>query len=350
MRKTLVSLVFLTISLTLAFGQSIQPIEAIKIAPEAKVLDPPKSFCFSEQEIFLFPDTQAGKIKVLEKNGNLLKCLDEFDCNESFIEPRYCFYSQDGSRVGVLDYELRKGFIFKRERTGFRQIKTFECEKFGYDIKFAGDGIQTIVSGYITDNQDRPFDLYSINSENGQIDYLLASPDKYGLPTHEAYVKEYFRKQTLPAIGIKGFFDVQGDDLFYIWEGNFRIIKFNLRSKTITKVFGQETRYYVKPDGARLSESYKKGDFQTTWKLQESFSYVTNIFVTASNVYVLYEPLKKNNNDGSTFRIQTYTIDGNFIKEQLISGNPGRQMSFDKTSNELYALTDDAILKYKISR
>lgn len=352
MRKTLVSLVFLTIGFTLAFGQSIQWIETLKIAPEAKVLGPPSSFCISEGNTFLIPDTQARKIKVFEKNGNLLRCINEFDGgSEPFIQPRYCFYTQDGSKVGVLDYGLKKGFIFTRENgVEFKRRKIFECKKFGYDVKFAGDGIQTIISGYITDSQDRPFDLYGINSETGQIDFLLASPDKYGLPTNEAYVEEYYRKQTLPAIGIKGFFDIREDDLFYIWEGNLRVIRYSLRSKTITQVFGYDKPPYKKPDSTRLSESYIKGDFQTTWKLQESFSYVRNIFVTAQNVFVVYETGKKNESDVSTFRLQIYSIEGNFIKDIVIPGNPGRQMSFDKTSNELYALTDGAILKYKISR
>lgn len=358
MRKTLVSLVFLLLIFAVAFGQHIQLIEAIKVPPEAKLLGLPTSFCVSEGDTFLIPD--AGKIKVFEKNGNLLKCLKEFDGgNGAFVEPRYCFYSQDGSRGGVLDYGMRKGFIFKKNgAVGFEPIKIFDCKKFGYDIKFVGDGIQAIISGYITDKEGNPFDLYSINIDTGQIDYLFPSHKKYGLPSQEAYVEEYFRKQTLPAIGIKGFFDIQGDDLFYVWEGALRVTKINLCTKSITQVFGHETFPYTKPDGTRLSESYIKGDFPTTWKLQEKFSFVRNIFVTANNVYVIYETCKKDGRDVSTFRLQIYTLDGEFLKDLLIPNNPGRRMSFDKTSNELYVLTNGvgvgkgefAILKYKISR
>jgi hypothetical protein len=360
--RTLVSLgflfVFLVLGFTGAFGQitHIQCVETLKIAPETKVLDLPSSFCVSEGGTFLIPD--AGKIKVFEKNGNLLKCLKEFEGgNGAFVEPRYCFYSKDGSKVGVLDYGVRKGFIFNRDGVvDFKPIKTFDCKKFGYDIKFAGDGIQTIVSGYITSKEGSPFDLYSINIETGQIDYLLPSHEKYGMKTNEGYVEEYFKKQTLPAIGIKGFFDIQGDDLFYVWEGALRIIKLDLRSKEITRSFGKETSYYNKPEGFRLSEPYIKGEFQATWKLQETFSYVRNIFATSNNVFVVYETGKKNESDVSTFRMQIYTINGNFIKDILIPNNPGRQMSFDKASNELYAITkstgngDLAILKYKITR
>lgn len=362
--RTLVSLgflfVFLVLGFTGAFGQiaHIQCVETLKIAPETKVLDLPSSFCVSEGGTFLIPD--AGKIKVFEKNGNLLKCLKEFEgSNGAFVEPRYCFYSKDGSKVGVLDYGVRKGFIFNRDgAVDFKPIKTFDCKKFGYDIKFAGDGIQTIVSGYITDKEGTPFDLYSINIETGQIDYLLPSHLKYGLKIHKEYVEEYFKKQTLPAIGIKGFFDVQGDDLFYIWEGDLRIIISNLCTKSIKKVFGYKTPHYTKPDGSRLSESYIKGEFQTTWKLQETFSYVRNIFVTSNNVFVVYETGKNNESDVSTFRLQIYTLEGEFLKDILIPGNPSRQMCLDKESNELYALTNGpgvgkgelAILRYRISR
>jgi len=359
-RKTLVSLVFLVFGFTAAYGQGIQWIEAIKVPPEAKLLGPPTSFCVSEGDTFLIPI--AGKIKVLEKNGNLLKCLKEFDGgNGAFVEPRYCFYSKDG-KVGVLDYGARKGFIFNRNGVDdFKPIKTFNCRYFGYDIKFAGDGIQAIVSGYITDSDGNPFDLYSINinSESGEInEYLLPSHLKYGLKTHEEYVEEYFKKQTLPAIGIKGFFDVQGDDLFYVWEGGLRVIKVSLCNKSITKVFGHETSHYTKPDGSRLSEPYIKGEFPTTWKLQESFSYVRNIFATSQNVFVVYETGKKTDSDVSTFRLQMYTLDGEFLKDLLIPGNPGRQMCFDKENNELFAFTKStvdgkdelAISRYRIPR
>lgn len=355
-RKTLVSLVFLVFGFTVAFGQNIQWIEAIKVPPEAKLLGPPTSFCVSEGDTFLMP--VAGKIKVLEKKGNFLKYLKEFDGgNGAFIEPRYCFNSKDG-KVGVLDYGVRKGFIFNRNGVDdFRPIKTFECKKFGYDIKFTDDGIQTIVSGYITDKEGNPFDLYSINIETGQIDYLLPSPEKHGL-SPEVYMDEYYGKQTLPAIGIKGFFDVQGDDLFYAWEGALRVVKVSLCTKSITQVFGHETSHYTKPDGSRLSEPYIKGEFPTTWKLQESFSYVRNIFATSQNVFVVYETGKKTESDISTFRLQVYTLDGEFIKDLLIPGNPGRQMCFDKENNELFAFTKStvdgkdelAISRYRIPR
>jgi hypothetical protein len=355
-RKTLVSLVFLLLIFAVAFGQSIQWIETIKVPPEAKLFGPPISFCVSERDGFLL--LNDGKIKVLEKNGNLLNCLKDFDGgNGAFIEPRYCFYSKDGSKVGVLDYRAKKGFIFNRDGViDFKPIKAFDCKNFGYDIKFAGDGIQTIVSGYITDKEGNPFDLYSINIETGQINYLLSSPEKHGL-SPEVYMDEYYKKQTIPAIGIKGFFDIQEDDLFYIWEGDLRIIKLNLCTKSITQVFGHATPHYTKPDGSRLSEPYIKGEFQTTWKfLLERFSYVRNIFATANNVYVVYETGNNDERAVSTFRMQIYTLDGEFIDDLLIPDNPGRQMSFDKASNDLYALKNGAskgelaIVKYKISR
>lgn len=366
MRKTLFSITcvfgFFVIYLHGVYRQPIQLSERIKVAPEVKLLAPPSSFCVTKDGLVLIPD-RSGKVKVLKKAGNLLKLAEEFgNGKESFTEPRYCFYNQDGSNVGILDYGVRKVYIFNKTGKGqdqleFKLLNSFFYNKNKdiYDIKFSGDSSQCIISGYVTDNDKRPFDLYGINIKTGQIDYLLFSPDKYGMPTYEAYVDAYFRKQTLPAIGTKGFFDAQGEDLFYIWEGNLRIIKFNLRSKTITQIFGQETSHYVKPDGSRLSEPYIKGDFKTTWELQKSYSYVRNIFATSNHVFVVYETGEKNENNSP--RMQIYTIKGDFIKDRLIPGNPGRLMSFDKSSDELYVFTDGignangevTILKYKIS-
>jgi len=364
LRKTLVSLVrvfvFLVLGLNGILGQSVQWVEAIKVDPASKFEITPRSFCVTEDKFFLFPDTQAGTIRIFGKEENFLKFLRAFGPgNEAFFQPVYCFYSHSEGKLGVIDYGSRKGFIFKRDGVvGFEPIKTFECRNFGYDIKFAGDGKQIIMSGYVTDKENRPFDLYSIDIETGRIEYLLPSHEKFGLKTHEAYAEEYFIKQTLPAIGIKAFIDIQGDDLFFVWEGALRIIKLNIRSKEIARVFGQETPYYNKPIGSRFNIFYKNMDFHSILKEQKTFAYVRNIFATSRLVYVVYETGKKNEGDVSTFRLQTYTAEGVFLTDVPIPGTCGRQMWFDKESYELYAFTDGAgtgkgefaILKYKINR
>ena len=365
MRKTLATLGFLFVFLFLnsngIFGEEIQLSETIKVDPDANLQVNPRSFCVTEDKAFIFPD-QDGTIKVFGKNENSLKFIKasgpKFD-DDIFIRPMYCFYySRNEAQLGVFDYGVRKVFIFNRLRKAeFESVKVIDCPKLGYDMEFAGDGEQLVISGYLTDKKNNPFDLYSINIRTGKISYLLPSYQKYNQKNVEDYKIEYYRKQTLPAIGIKAFIDIQGDDVFFAWEGALRVIKLNLLSKETT-VFGHETPHYTKPDGSRLSDSYVSGDFQTTWKERETMGYIRNIFATPRNVFLVYETGKSNKSNVSTFRLQKYSPEGNFLADVSIPGNPGPQMWFDKESYELYALSaqsernngEFAILKYKIKR
>jgi energy-coupling factor transporter ATP-binding protein EcfA2 len=345
------------------FGRDIKPSEKINVDPSANFRVIPRSFCVTEDKLFLIPDYQAGTVKILSKEGDQLKFIKALGRRgvgkETFTQPMYALYSKEEGKVGILDYGVRELFIFDRfGKVDFRPIRTVKCPGFGYDMKFSGDGEQLVISGYIRDKENKPYDLYSINIKTGEIDYLLPSPQKYNLKTFEDYFLEYKQKQTMPSIGTKAFIDINGDDVFFVWEGLLRIIKFDLKSKKTENVFGHKTRNYTKPDGTELSDSYKKGEFGKTWEIQKKFSYIRNIFATPRHVFLVYETGINNENIASSYRLQTYTTDGNFLSDVRISGNPGKAMWLDKENYELYALSEGSesgngvftILKYKINR
>ena len=258
------------------FGQTIQLIEAIKVDKPEKFRGVPISQCIIEGKYFLFTDSQSVTIPVFEKdNGSLIfkKELGPGFGKEHFAGPLYCFYNQFLGRLGVFDNGQRRILIFDRnakndrkdeEEIDFIFLKSVPCPRGGDDFDFDLKGNHVIVSGFRVDESGNPFDLYSINigSEHLHYHYLLSSPEKYKLKTTENYRSEYREKQTLPAIGIKGFFDIQGDDLFFVWEGALRIIKIGLRSKKI-KTYEYENVHYSKPDGERLSKLYKNGHSHT---------------------------------------------------------------------------------------
>ena len=357
MPKSLVSLglsiIFLLGAVNSTFGQTIRLSETIKVDATANFQVTPRSFCVTEDEIFLFPDYEGSTIKIFSKKENSLKLINElgpkFEEKIAFSRPMYCFYSLKEGKLGVIDYGSREIFIFgRRVKDYFELIKIVDCPRLGYDMEFAGDGDQLIVSGYTVDKANNPFDLYGINIISGQINYLLPSYEKYNLKTTKDWILEYRQKQTLPAIGIKAFIDIQGDYLFFIWEGSLKVIKFNLDLNRIQSTFGHETLHYNRPLGAKLSDSFKKGDSKTWKKLKREgpYSYIRNTFATSKHVFLIYET------SGNIFRLQTYTPEGDYISDILIPHNPGRQMWMDKEDYELYAFAgqegSNTILKYKI--
>lgn len=108
--------------------------------------------------------------------------------------------------------------------------------------------------------------------------------------------------------------------------------------------------------GARPEKT--RGDFKTMEKEKKTMAYVRNIFVTSRHVFLVYETPKSNTSNASTFRVQKYTPEGNFVGDFLIPGNPGLSMWLDEESYELYAFSKQSnsdegeftILKYKIKR
>jgi len=362
MPKSLVSLgltvIFLLLSPTGAFGQTIELSETIRVDPAAKFKATPRSFCITEDNLFLLLDNQSATINLFEKKGNSLKFIKAIGPRfgeEEFVQPFYCFYSQDEGKLGVIDYGARKVFIFdRRGKVYYELIKSIDCPRLGYDMEFSGDGEQVVISGYIIDKSNT-FDLYSRHIRTGQISYLLPSHQKYNLKTNNDFLIEFKKKQRLPAIGIKAYIDIlpNGDDLFFVWEGALRVIKINLRSKGTT-VFGYKSSNSTKANEAdefKLADSYAKGDYETTLKERKKRAYARNIFATSRHVFLVYETAKGNQSRASKFRMQIYSLDGKYEGDTIIPGTPGRQMWFDKENYELYAFSEKEIVifKYKIN-
>ncbi len=377
LKKSLVSLVFVFTVLFLSpnwtAGQSIQLIEktAVDSVPELKMdyKEFPRAFCVTEDGIFLVPNPASGLVNAFGKDGKSLKLVGsfgrkgvgrsgKFEKEAVFGFPQYCFYNRNNGKLVIFDdAKPRHILIFdKLGMVNFELSETIPFDRSGYDMEFTGDLDQVVViSGFIKDEDGNPFDLYSRNLQTGQINYLLSSHEKYGLKTLEEYDENYRENQTIPAIGIRGFIDIEGDSLFFVWEGALRIIKINLLSKE-RMVFNQlpkpeEIPDYIKPDGDMLADSYKNEDFEKTWKDQETMSYVRNIFATPRHVFLIYETVRSNKNDSSRFRVQTYSPEGNFLSDVSIPGKPdGGQMWFDKENYELYLFSKNANDEFSISQ
>ncbi|MCK4766108.1 MAG: hypothetical protein KAW12_28170 [Candidatus Aminicenantes bacterium] len=394
--KTLASLVIL-LTFTLVIPSEVVGQDAkIKVSgPEKIEVDPEANFlvtkvfwpfCLTEDKLFVIPDPEARTVKIFEKvfegNKNYLKLVtalgrDGFDETKKFNEPRYCFYVPHKGNykgtLGVFDYSTnhseRKAFIFARTgKVEFTPIKTVNCPRFAYDMEFSGDGRQLIVSGYTTDENNQPFDLYSINIEDGKTSYLLASHEKYGLKNFDEYVSVYRQEQILPGMGIKAYIDIAGDHLYFAWECSPRITALKLcptGQREEKRVFKDEddinrkVSNFVelgKEDRIKMGTDYRKRTFSAVLRKQKKQAYVRNLFATSKYVFLVYEKAKSNQNAGSEkFRLLTYTPEGKLLCDVPMAGSPGKQMWLDEQSLELYAFSDTSgnngklsILKYKV--
>ncbi len=341
-------------------GSNIKLLEEIKIPPGPESLKKSISFCVIDDELFIIPDYGAGNIKVYERGGErssleMVKIIGKKGYGpDGLAKPMFCFYNNDEYRLGVMDSGLRKILIFDRSgRTEFKRWeKEIYCSTLGYDIQLSGDRL--FISGY-KPNQTEVYDFYYIDLRDDQTVFLLPSYYKYGLRSFEDYENQYRNKPDIRGIGINGWFDIEGDGAYFIWEGDLKVVKINTETGEIINSFGKKTEYYIKPEvSENLLEGYNKGKIDIIERERARMSFVTNIFAGSNYILVIYNTPKR---EGlSNYRIQFYTLSGNFIDERPIPGQPGQNMWFDKERNILYSLcnqnSDDQgnyyLIKYEI--
>jgi hypothetical protein len=335
---------------------TISMVETIVIAPDAGFRKTPKSFCVTDDNLFLFPDEETRKIIILSKEKNMLKLITNLGRNgvgkECFKKPKNCIY--DEGKFMTFDYDEGNVYVFDRQsKVDFAPQGDFSCPQQGDDIALTRDGNQMIISGYIAKDRS-PYDLYGIDIRTREITYLLPSHEKYELKDTEAYFNDYDRKQTIPSIGFVGYIDIAGDDLYLVWEGKLRIVNLNLETKK-KSFFGIVTQNYNKPDGQWLVKAKEMG-LKKWAEEKKKFSYIRNIFATPRRVFLIYEKGIKKSGRIPGFMMQIYTRSGDFLDEIPIPGHPGRQMWFDKCKSCLYALSQErnindgtfTLLKYQI--
>ena len=369
MRRTLAALAILIFSFTFlclypneVYGFEVKFDKGIEFEEGAEAEINFRAFCVAEDGLFLIPDYQAGTIKTFDQDEMVskLKFARKFGIkgfgSDEFDKPAYCFYDSKYGKFGISDIGIgtKKVFIYDRIKgTDFKMVNKIpgaDC----FDMRLSGDGKQLIVSGYVRDKDQKSYELYTINLENPkQKNFLLPSYQKYHLANDEEYQIEYFGKRTLPAIGIKAFIDVYGDDVYFVWEGKLKIIRINLKTKE-KFVFGHPTPSYIEPFAskelvtARLNEEYTK-----TRAERRKMSFVRDIFATSRYIFVVCKGPGQGN-----FWMQAYTPDGKYLDDMEIPNNhPYREMWLDKDIHEniftLYSLSrtesnKPQILIYKV--
>jgi len=333
--------------------------QKIRFLPQSELPPKPRTFCVTEDELFILPDHKAGNIKIYEKAKylELVKVIGRKGYGQGeFIEPTFCFYNRKEGKFGVFDFGRRKILLYDRiGKVAFEFSREFYCLELGTDMELTGETL--LVAGYHPDPNNIPYDLYSINSIDNRMDFLLPSWEKYGLQSLQEYGEKYRGKDgdKIKALGINVWFDVdnQGDHVYFIWEGNaLRIIKLNIESKELIVLHGKETPHYKKPSASeKLLEARRKRDVKTTKAERAKISFVTNLFVNSKYFFLIYEGPNQSN-----FRLQFYNLDGKFIDDVPLPGQPESNMWFDRHRNILYALSSKEgnpeeffILKYKIS-
>ena len=118
------------------------------------------------------------------------------------------------------------------------------------------------------------------------------------------------------------------------------IIKINMKSGKLG-FFGEKPPHYIKPFASKqMIEARRNRNSNIVQSEKSKMSYIRDIFASPKHVLVIYEgPVKQDKKPN--FRLQFYTLDGNFLEEIPIPGKPGKTMCLDKEKDILYSLTSE---------
>lgn len=308
----------------------------------------PRSFCVTNDGLFILCDYSDGNLKIYEQNRDSLrwiKNIDQGDMGDTFfLKPAFCAFDSEKQILGVLDYGKYR--IFLLERTGrldFKLVNQVFVPRLGSSIIINENNI--IIAGTTIDSRNNSYELYSIDLNKKNADnvfattYFIPAYKKYGLRNSDDYNNDYIERSDLGTIGINGFFDIHEKNIYYVWEGDLRILKFNTETEALS-TFGMKRNKYVKPYVTTYSVAARHDtDIKTLKSEKSNMSYVRNLFVASSCILVIVEgPNLMKNECESNFWMQAYSFDGILLNEVSIPQQPGQRMFFDKNSNILYSL------------
>jgi len=339
-------------------GFNIKLIDKIPLAQETGLLENVWDFCVTGDHLFLVPDYKAGNVKIFGPNGNLVKVLGRKGFGpDELLKPAYCFYDKEKDKFGVFDFGTRKIFIYNRiGKTGFERVKEIYCLAGATGIQLKDNKL--LVSGYKSGSSGTHYDFYYVDLTNDQTTFLLPSYYKYGLISWHQFKTQYINNPGIKAIGIAAWFDICGDNAYFAWEGDLRIIKIDITSGEID-FFGEKPSHYIKPFASKsLLEARRTMNFKIIESEWDKMSYIKDIFASSKYVLVIYKgPVKPGSE--SNYWMQFYTLAGNYLEDIPIPGNPGSRMCFDKDKDILYSLSSEVdeelferyfVLEYKLGK
>jgi len=313
MKKILLVLILLFGSFFMVSGNKIKPLRKISLTSnEETFIQLPGSFFVTTDDLFYVIDHKAANIKIYENSGKMVKIFGRKGVGPNeFVRPFLSAYREPF--IAISDSGRKTFFIFKRTTNlGLEPVKNFLSLEMAYAIKFISDN-KLLMAGYKIAKDGKEYNFYDYDFKNNEYTFLIPSDTSYNYSSNVAYRNAL--KEKLRYIGLFHTFDVSGDNIYFIWNGDLKITRFEREKKTYHS-FGQKTANYIQPQVTpQLKKAYKERNHLLIWKLWTDMSFVKNIFILGSKkIGVLYfGPIKEGK--GGVLMLQLYTENGDFLQE-----------------------------------
>jgi 6-bladed beta-propeller len=277
----------------------------------------PSSFAVTEDGLYLIMDRKESDLKVFDVKGKMVKRVGRkgHGPNE-FMNPDRCDYM--GRQFLVQDMGSRKYMLYERDKKSIvKESAVFHSIHMGNDIALMGNN-HALISGYKPGNNGDEWEGFIYNFKTKEYTTLLKSMTKYGFNN----VKDYkLNRRDISIIGAGGFCDWRRDYAYFIWSGNLKINKINIKTKQI-ETFGKKTANYRIPKvTTALKNAYNAIDLKAYAKEIEKFSYIYGILTNKDYLMVSYDKFLSPGEKVQERMLQFYTLDGKFINEVILPSN-----------------------------
>jgi hypothetical protein len=160
-----------------------------------------------------------------------------------------------------------------------------------------------IIDEVAWDKNKTPYHLFLKSVASSEIIYVMPWAVRYGMNEGSDFMQKHIAYARELGLGMS-YLDLVGDDVFYVWEGELRILKINLKSKTWTS-FGKETKNFVRP---KLTGS------TSVRPSERKFSHIWGLFADKEKVLLYYA---NPNPDEKRLKVffQIYDLNGTFLAE-----------------------------------
>jgi hypothetical protein len=324
-KKSITIILFiLIISHLNLFSIDIKKESSVELNQEKLIIQRAMSIVVLKDDQYLILDYKAKNIKLYDKDGTFIKIWGKqgFGPNE-FGKPSLMEYRDNLLAVG--DNGKRKIFIYKdKGRNEFTLIKDFYSRSIGDWYTLHGNKL--LISGSKKGKDFKDYELYLMDIETDEIDFLLFLWHKFGYESYKEYDRKY--ESELRAVSFNSFSDILDKHAYFVWAQRMRIIKIDLDTKK-QFIFGHKTENYTQPrQTKRMRELFMKRD-PKVYLEDRPFSHIIGLIADNDFIALIYANYDEKAPGWQSF-MQFYTHDGTFINEKKIPG---------ATNNDHYPLS-----------